>query len=1029
MPAGGAPYIGCRTHHATADIIVTRYANNTQVPNYVIGGANIAVYERWNNDETLPTCATAPSCVTNGVPCEAWIGTDQNSVSTQYTMIAGQVNTAPQTWAQNGTENFAVCHKRGWKSVHARRHWHGVVGWTSADYTDPATVLLCSYELTDCNSVNPGGTGYIPTYASSPYVPYAPSPDQVRYRTCAWSVTYDFISSWDSYFFGNNDEYSCTASGSRTVDANSGEKTNGVSTAEVDTHSVVSGGTTTTTTTANIVNGYDSVAGSYGHTSRTDAVVGMDFHNSLPIIQDGEYAGKSLAEAIDYWNTYEMTALCATPTYDAHFFNPITDNNSFSTQTVTRVTTTVTSSLTVFWHRTATVFTWNFEFKQWDNITGGVGNDVKFSGTVTLSDPSKPNYTASGNYDVMADINGLLANWPLNDDSLIPWRTDNDTTLCPLVSRLEVDGDRSPIGFDMYYVQKPNSTTWVAWFDTAIYEWQWAAGADPTSAAPTGLVKFLDGSPQGLPKAVGYTGYFRFDFNEWRACCASGNVRWYVQGYGQSQPPALPGTATQWPNFWQRMNKPCVGPLLAYNDANTTGNSSCTYLGTADTAIYAIKWAECGETYESINCARPAGADKFLIDETTCRCNGGLSGSTLTLIDSDNNPLTSNPFTTADIVGGASIGGFYAVSSVATSSINLGTKMFNCPAGWDTNSYDGSSVISKLRFPSCPSLLGRIGIVAVADAGSHAPYSAGWTPTYQFPSAQVNFGMAVAGTESVDIYDASMTKLVAGATATRVDDTKFILDAGYSTAVWVMIHGCTCSPATGSQHYEFCDDYPKGDYVYCEWTVDWRTNAERTRLLGATDCAGNTPPTDIPAANSGYSLASQTKDSLPLCVKSPRVVCFSPNEEAWSNGITYPFPTLPLDGIYGSKWQAQVVWSITDPFWQTPHEPCGHGIAWSGTWTEDDGSCNVDTNDLRYYQLAPMVEARLTVPAGFPALASGVTPLGGANSPPPVTGYQDNGTPSQPVTPWGTQIILCNTVAGTCNHTPAFPYANWVLGC
>ena len=215
------------------------------------------------------------------------------------------------------------------------------------------------------------------------------------------------------------------------------------------------------------------------------------------------------------------------------------------------------------------------------------------------------------------------------------------------------------------------------------------------------------------------------------------------------------------------------------------------------------------------------------------------------------------------------------------------------------------------------------------------------------------------------------------------------------------------------------DNYPKGDLVLLEWMFDMRTDAEITRVSALVDCDGHALGSGT--ENGGYSSFTQTQGALPILKCYPRVVCFSPNSEIWKNGNTYAFPAFPLDERYGSKWQAQVVWAVTDPLWQPPHEPCSTGSEddTGSVWTEDS-SGGGDTIDHQY-GLGPLVEARTGVPGGFPGLPSGIT-LNFADAVPPAPNPIVEGVADQWMGPWQLHANLCGALA-------AFDYANWVLGC
>jgi len=1048
LPADGIPFFCAAYAHETGDVLKLSYVNSTKVANYngTVGGT-IPPYERYDDTSSSSACDGNSNCptATNGIPCEFWIGTDASATSPQYTLVAGQVNTAPQVFTAGANVNFAVCHKRGFKNVAARRSWHGVFGWLSADLTNTS----CATGAEACNSSGDWDSGI------SVFRPYVATPDQTKYLTLTPSITFDSTTVSQS----STDTVHSVVSGATTVNAQSGEVTTTLETTEVDTTTPTGG---SASTTKNIAHGYDSVAGTYGNATSVDYFVGSDPHGG-----NNPYIGSSLEGAINSFNENICQQIHdANPELVSYTLLPaVTDHNNYTQSTGTIVynlgTYTETKTMTVGWSRTNTVYSFYFQYSTvYSTIPVDQDNEtVTCSGTMTLSDPN----TAAALY---ADIVALLANWPLNDDALYPWRTDGTTNMAPKVSRLEWQAEMSPLTYGVACsLLVPDytdpiadssghaafSADWVgtwgmrAWFDPNIYAWRFPAGQTNLTAAATGLVKLFDGSVQGAPNPAGYQGYFRFDALDMRACCESNDlgtaIVWYTYGYGQSLPANLPANATQWTNWFEIINKPQFGALLAYLDAGTissgtSAGTSCEYNGSADAAFWAVKWAEIGETYESINFARPGGYDKFLLDETAVYCFASKSGGVVTLTAVDGTTPATLPFTTSDIVGGACIGGFFAVASVSGATMTLGAQKFSVPSDWTMPSGDQTTAFGRLRFPTAPSLLGRIAITAVADAGSHAPFSTGWTPTYQFTAAQTNFGLAWSSGaatlhETVDIYDQTMTLLASGVTATRISDTKFTVGTSYATAFFVMIHG---APA-----YQYCDDYPKGDFVYLEWLYDWRTNGEIGRLSGVTDCGGHTPPSGSPTTtNNGYASFTETADALPIIKCHPRVACSSPNGETWPNGKTYAFPTtFSLDALYGSKWQAQVVWSITDPLWQSPHTPCGLNTPESDpaiAWTMDgSAACPADNDATHYYALAPMVEARATVPSGFPALPAGITigfnapgsSTDGANPPMP-PGYDSaTGTPSSVLTPWILAENLCASIAANCR----FSYQNWFVGC
>lgn len=1018
-PAGDVPFYCGEFAHETGDVLKLKYTYSAVVPNFdtTVGGT-IPPYERYLSNSTCDW-----SCIggTNASPCEPWIiqmpgPSAGTAAAPYYTQVGGYSSTAPSGFTAAGTNvNLAVCHKRGFKNVAAKRFWHGVFGWTSPQLTP----TCCQSGTGTC--YDPGDGLYIYGYTMYQYIPYISSPDNTKYLSVSPTMSYGLTSSSDTVVT----TISGTASGTVSVSPDSGEISSSLLTTETKTSNGAG------VTQYDVSGGYDSISHTYGWHTELDTICMADFHNGNNPIPGGTLDGAVYAFNSTLCSTLHDGSSIVQGGYS--FMPQVTDLNNYSgsgSYVLLNPDSTIykTVSSTISWSRSATTYTFSVVSNSiLTNPTETIpSTQLNIHGTSVLGGTSIPGGGASGgNYDLRADAAGLLSNWMLNDDALYPWRTDGYTTVMPKVSRLEVQSNISPLylGFvpatmDNHGAAKNGDGTYqqITWKDMS-NAWAWL-GADESAS----LIKINDGSVIGSPNPAGYQGYFQFGFIDMRGCCIDSNFDWGTYGYGGTAPDYLPKNATNWTNWFESMSMPAFGAKACYNDGSLVPLTGCSYDGTSDPAFWMVKWAEIGEPLQSINFARPAGYDKFLLDETNVYCyNSGI------LYQQDGiTPATG--LTLTGTWGGASVSGFFnGATTDGSGNVTLGAKQFSVPSDWTTTSGDQMTAFGKLRWPTAPSLLGRIMVTAVADASSNPPFSSGWTPTYQFSTAQTNFGLAWSGgsatnQEQVDIYDKTMTSLASGVTATRVSDTKFTVTTSYPTAYFVMIHGASCSP-----NYQYCDDYPKGDFLYLEWTVDYRTAGEITRLASVTNCTGGAVPG--PSPNNGYSSFSETADALPYVACSPRVACFSPNGEVWQNGKTYALPALALDETYGSRWQGQIVWSITDPFYQTPHSPCGNNLGWA---EDNAGQCQTATDSSLYYALAPMLEARSTVPSGFPALPSGITI--GFNAPgsptdaayPPVPGgFNDDGSPVAQLTPCILAENLCASIAAGC----AYNYQSWYIAC
>lgn len=1009
IPCGGIPYYCGVYAHASGSVPAPIYTYNATVPDPA-GGPPIPPYERY---EAEPGICYTPDC--SSQVCLPWLGSGEgnSALLPQYTLASGQVNTAPASFASSGTDtvNFAACHKRGFKNVAARRQWHGMYGWLSPDQS---TSSYCPTGSGGCLSgvFNAGLTGYRP---------YVAAPDQTHYLTFTTALTYASTNTSQL----STVSVAAASSGYATVNPHSGETTSTINTTETDTTSPATG---SPYVTANISHGVDSVSG-YGFVATVlDGLAMANVSSGFNPLN----AGTTLDQEVTNFNNIICQLIAdSDPTLGTYtLLPPVTSLNDYASATGSLVYNlgggnTLTNTVTLSWSRTNTVYTFSYAYS---SIYSVIPNDqanttLDISGTLTLSDP---NPAAS----VYADAVSLLSNWPLNDDALYPWRTDGYESMAPVISRLEFEGESTPLGngFIGKYVSDysnpindssgnvPFSSGWTPtwsvrpWFDPYANAWNFPYGKDYTTAAATGLVKIFDGSIIGLPNPAGYQGYFQFGAVIWAGCLNTlGTFVWDTVGYGSGIPAYLPQNCTLWLDNIQAYLHP-PGAYLAYHDQTPSEEEFVA-------ALWVIKWAEIGETYESINFARPAGTDKFSLDEEQPVYCFGSDGNVL--LDQTEG-YSQNNLTLTGIWGGSSANGFFnGATTDAGGNLTLGPQVYNLPTGWTDAGGDVGTAFGKLRWPTAPSLLGRVSL---------QPDSLGTTMTWGV--SQPTFGMAWSGgsytaQEQVDLYDINMTLLASNITATRVDDDTFtVTTASYLTAAFCVIHGASCSP-----DYWFCDNHPKGDYLAFEWLQDNRTNGEVTRLSGVTDCYGNTPPAGSPSGNYGYAAFTQTQGCLPISPCQPRVVCFSPNGETWANGITYPFPTtFVMDYLYGSIWQGQVVWSITDPFYQIPHNPCGNSLGWS----MDDGSCYPDNVTTRFYGFEPQVEARLSVPGGFPSLPSGIT-LGvlspvthtgaGVIYPPAPCGYDSSGNPANMLTPWRVAMNICGSIAGSCR----FSYQNWSL--
>jgi hypothetical protein len=903
---------------------------------------------------------------------------------------------------KNATVNLAVCQKTGWKGVQARRYWHGRFPFVNSEG--------CPNMLSSCDDTTVAYEAYEELPFQTKYL------NENRASTMTYSINYNTTNTTDP---STGDQLSITSTLTWSYDISQTISVNPLS--GVKELTLVSNQTGEGNWTCDI---YDITSGEpYGSYSGLCAVYGSGDgtyvgpvvdttpFNCAPTTGDSTFGGQVssqmftweniifgfdacggwvtagiptfLSDALDYPIRTSADLVAAINSYEASV-NALAAESGHAGSiggTATFTDTSLTFGVMGSFSLTAP----NESYQSYNE-------SLTMDGSITISGTNTPTTV----YD---DVVALLEEFDLTDDTLYPWRTEGFQGSSPLISRLEY-GPSNP---DFIYLTEgvPFPTDW---YDMSGY-----------ALSGETLVLLYDGSIQGIPNPAGYQDYFRFDWLDWKVCLfndGSDPIVWdfYQYGYGMSlieyinnSGIQLPKNATNWVNNYQAINKPPYAWLL-YADQTQVMNGDYGTGANDNIAIWAGKYAEIKESWPSMNAARPAGEDKFDYDETQVygltNISGSGPGSTWTLVDYAGNTPAS--LTMAGDWGGKVVEGFYSGCTYSSGTVTLGTLAYNLPSNWTSESGDDSICFGALRWPTAPSLLGR-NIVSVDGTGMN----------FTFGNGQPNFGMLVSGHEQIDLYDRGMNLIASNITAQRIvtkwaaatnytmgqmildsngnvqivqtggtsgatqptwgmgstndngivwdyvnsADLFFTTSAPYPTAIWVMIHGAAA--------YYFDDQYQKGDFVTLQTGNDYRTNGEYARLTGILDCTGTqvTRPTE----NEGFTSFSQTAHCLPFQQCNPRVICFSPNGENFSNGITIPFPTsFVFDERYGSRWQGVIQQVMDDPLWQTPHRPIGRKasddspIAW-----EMANLCDADTEDIAYFQHVPQLEAIIALPSNY----------------------------------------------------------------
>ena len=874
------------------------------------------------------------------------------------------------TWG-NAYQDFSVCQKRGFKSLAGAGNWMGQLdllnGPQSVEY-GMGNVPASAACFATGSLVNPN-TGYY-GFVIGGYNGTVPG---TKYLTLAVSVTtenYD-ITTGASLGVG-------TYTSNFTVNKYSGEQTGSGSSAYTGS------GSDPALTTPLIVGNV------------LDFFTGPTFNGLLSVFAQnpsgfsGEVSGSvsgSTYTVSDAGPTYGMVVATRAIgisggglTLDYASYDPYGSGNASAIYAHYSATLT------------ATEVTLTYDSYEVDGGTGAQAHYLHISGTYQLSNPWT---SASFLADVFAQMNA----WNLADDMQYPWRQDGYPNIAPLTVRNQTGSTPPLVNFDTsaltpnYAVSGAPNTE--PWFDVNCNVWL------PTTAYPATLCKVIDGSTLGAPNPAGYRGGWVWGFRNYGDSYEESGIVSYGTDAFSFDNVQMPPNATNFTDgFFAALTPP--SSTVNFMNPDTDVFSSNEY----DLQILAV--VQCLEEWSSEDYGRPGGWDKFAVDETKVICStGGTFASEI--------PTTGlYVYVTGS---GAAPSGVYSLASGAP-AISSGTLVYNLPATWWSDYYtkvafaDAGDFVGWLRYQSggasaAPSLLGRVGLALTSGTG---PY------TYTMSPSQPCFGMAVAGTEQVDVYDKTMSVIASNVTATRVSDATFTLVASQPAAAWVMIHG---APA-----WYFHTNYPRGRFGTATWTYDLRTRGEITRQTGSFECDGTTPvytgSNPSPLGGVGYVAAfTQTQHCLPNFNCGPRVCGWIPPGSAavFSNGVVGTLPTISLDTLYGSQWSGQLLDTMESYFWQSPHTPC------NGTKVQDDGSCNSSAN----YEYAETVECDITAPlygyAGTtaPNLPPGVTSLALIDPTAYTTGAA---LPPGPGSPAGSWLVRSALITG---NEGCYNYPNWVI--
>lgn len=599
---------------------------------------------------------------------------------------------------------------------------------------------------------------------------------------------------------------------------------------------------------------------------------------------------------------------------------------------------------------------YNYEYNEDIHPSHSIHQVTTYTMDASLSDP----YTAD---DVNSDINTLLGYLPLDNDSILPWRSDSKVTKGPYVHYDE------SLGIPVVGVCD----------DTIL-----GTGAVVGKPAPAGIDRVWN------PLHKNYCTCTDPD---------TGIKCLYINTYGAYNNLDINlGSATNWVDDFQASNL-VQGAFLSNRLFSVLPCTSGDFTGPAPSdEIWAAKYAEIIFPKQSFNYARPCGVDRFAVDNNSTYC---ITGSDA--VNTVYTQVAATNISTGDYVwvcGSDLNNGCYTVTKLSDHEIQLTTLIASSsllPS--DCGPSDcGSGMIGKLKFQGddlATAICGYLDINSIT--GSNSTY-------ITCSTAQSNY--LVTG-DQITIFSGSL--LNGNYTVTQLNSSSFALQGTTYSGPITSSFKSAYAISQFAPDLKWNDVQSKGDFSSIQWKFNYRDIGEYARLaaaytssLSGLDCDDINPCTPFATiaeprtAQKGY-YGQEITDVIctTRCATSnacgPSVAFFSPNGETFSDISGSSAINLgwaddyakKFDTQYGSTWQGIVKQTMDDVYFAEPPCPCV-GVTdpdteettyeCYGSWTEDDGTCHADVETdppIRYYARRNTYEARCEVPEGAPALIDG----------------------------------------------------------
>lgn len=633
---------------------------------------------------------------------------------------------------------------------------------------------------------------------------------------------------------------------------------------------------------------------------------------------------------------------------------------------------------------TPTSFSYTLDAEGANSVSLWEVNHTEVNGT--LGTP----YTGQECFD---DCVALLANLPLDKDEILPWRQDTNVSMGPLVHYDEGHGALQP------YVSTCESQTG-------------SLGSEYIFGIP---------GPEGIdhvwnPKHPNY-------------CICTDDLSCqgaYIKSRGAWNDEIGGGSPTEWTDRFQASANTMQGgfvnnfgwviPGTCNTDVDCGPRPSPTY--------FMGKYAEIIFNKQSFNYARPCGADRFSISESSVRCVTGSADNILVLDSTFGSPTDIQTDDYVKVCGVSGLEGIWTVQSRDSDyQLTLKEPRLISASLLPPLPYEdcGDGIVARLRFQGggnlLPAICGKIDISSITSISGSVTCSLSDSP-YLIDGDLVKIDSAIGGN-----INGNWHVLVIDSQTVGLIGAVFDPDNPY------LGHGLMYSPFAAD--WKWNDVGSKGDFTVLTYKYDYRTPGEYNRIQSAIDfnsgygvCSltdtmgcqagcgspGTAPAaTAIPIPRSGSCYAPEIEEvtcrteCLPFNACSPNVAFFSPNNETFKNeGSTVQaaknlgfaaYDDVKMDTQYGCQWQGGIKQTISDPLWVRPVCPCVpifdpdtevlQGYSCDCIVRADDGSCPSDqpkTEDqpcIKWVPAPSLYEARCEVPEGAPAFVGGLgTPLG-----------------------------------------------------